>query len=178
MTAQHQFYAKLGLLGFVTFFVIFFSQPRGQYAAPALGETVPNFTLRDETGKVIALGEYRSQIVVLNFWATWCPPCIEEMPSLNRLSERYKGKGLEVIGLSVDEDADAYSEFLASNDIKFLTLRDAARNTSANYGTFRFPETYIISREGRLLRKVIGEADWDSPQMIEYFDELLADPGS
>ena len=68
MTAQHQFYAKLGLLGFVTFFVIFFSQPRGQYAAPALGETVPNFTLRDDDGKVVALGEFRSQIVPRTGW--------------------------------------------------------------------------------------------------------------
>jgi len=178
MTAQQDLAAKLGLLGFVTFFVIFFSHPRGQYAAPALGEAVPNFTLRDDTGKVVALGEFRGQIVVLNFWATWCPPCLEEMPSLNRLAERYQGKGLQIIGLSVDEDADAYAEFLAKNQISFLTLRDAAHNTSDRYGTFRFPETYIISREGRLLRKVIGPLDWTSQQEITYFDGLLAGEGS
>jgi cytochrome c biogenesis protein CcmG, thiol:disulfide interchange protein DsbE len=178
MTSQQAFAAKLVLLGFVAFFIIFFSQPRGQYAAPALGETVPNFTLRNDDGKVVALGDYRGQVVVLNFWATWCPPCIEEMPSLNRLAEHYEGKGLVVIGLSVDEDADAYSEFLASNQIKFLTLRDAARNTSDRYGTRRFPETYIINREGRRARKVIGSLDWTGPQMISYLDELLAKEGS
>jgi peroxiredoxin len=173
MTARQEFVAKLSLLGFVTFFVIFFSTPRGQYAAPALGDLVPNFTLRDETGKVVALSEFRGQIVVLNFWATWCPPCIEEMPSLNKFAERYQGKGIQVIGLSVDENADAYADFLASNQIKFLTLRDPAHNTSDTYGTFRFPETYIISREGRLLRKVIGAIDWASPKEFQYFDDLL-----
>src|SRR3970040_622051 len=101
-------------MGFVAFFVIFFSNPPGKYAAPALGEMVPNFTLRDETGKVVALSEFRGQIVVLNFWATWCPPCIEEMPSLNRFAEKYQGKGIQVIGLSVDENAEAYEELLAS----------------------------------------------------------------
>jgi peroxiredoxin len=183
MTARQEFVAKISLLGFVTFFVIFFSQPRGDYGAPALGEMVPNFTLRDETGKVVALSEFRGQIVVLNllnFWATWCPPCIEEMPSLNRLAEKYQGKGLQVIGLSVDENSDAYTDFLATNRISFLTLRDAARNTSDRYGTIRFPETYIINREGRLARKVIGAVDWTGPEMIKYFDELLAgqDQGS
>jgi len=178
MTAGQLFAAKLALIGVVAFFVIFFSQPRGQYGAPALGETVPNFTLRDDDGKVVALADFRGQIIVLNFWATWCPPCIEEMPSLNRLAEHYKGKDLKIIGLSVDEDAEAYSEFLANNQINFLTLRDAARNTSDRYGTYRFPETYIINREGRLAQKIIGPRDWTSPQMIAYFDELLAKPSS
>ena len=175
MTARQEFAAKLSLLGFVTFFVIFFSQPRGQYAAPALGERVPNFTLRDETGKVVALSEFRGQIVVLNFWATWCPPCIDEMPSLNEFAEKYQGNGIQVIGLSVDENVAAYEEFLASNQISFLTLRDPAHNTSDIYGTFRFPETYIIDREGRLARKVIGAIDWASPREFKYFDELLAE---
>lgn len=177
MTDRQQFVAKLTLLGCVTFFVIFFSQPRGQYSAPALGESVPNFTLRDETGKVVALSQFRGQIVVLNFWATWCPPCIDEMPSLNEFAERYQGKGIQVVGVSVDENAEAYQEFLASNQIKFVTLRDPAHNTSDLYGTFRFPESYIIGREGRLVRKVIGAIDWASPKEFQYFDDLLAQPG-
>jgi peroxiredoxin len=177
MTAQQEFAAKLGLLGFVTFFVIFFSQPRGQFSAPALGEAVPNFTLRQEDGKVVALGDFRGKIVLVNFWATWCPPCIEEMPSLNRLAERYADKGLQIVGLSVDEDADAYQEFLARNQISFLTVRDASRGTSDRYGTFKLPESYVVSREGRLLRKVIGAADWTSQEMLTYFDGLLSGEG-
>ena len=180
MTARQEYVAKLSLLGFVTFFVVFFSNPPGKYAAPALGEAVPNFTLRNETGKVVALSEFRGQIVVLNFWATWCPPCLEEMPSLNRFAEKYQGKGIQVIGVSVDENAEAYDEFLAKNQISFLTLRDPAHNTSDLYGTRLFPESYIISREGRLLRKVIGPIEWTSQQEVKYFDDLLAqaDTGS
>jgi peroxiredoxin len=173
MTDRQQYTAKLSLLGFVVFFVIFFSNDYGKYTAPALGESVPNFTLRDENGKVFALGEYRGQIVVLNFWATWCPPCLEEMPSLNRFADKYQGK-IQVIGVSVDENGDAYNDFLARNEIRFLTLRDPAHNTSDLYGTRLFPESYVISPEGRLLRKIIGPVDWTSQQEIKYFDDLLA----
>ena len=178
MTARQEFAAKVGLLGFVTFFVIFFSRPHGQFRSPALGETVPNFTLRNDDGQVVALAEFRGKIAIVNFWATWCAPCIEEMPSLNRLAERYADKGLLILGVSLDEDPDAYRDFLAKNHISFLTLRDPSHNTSERYGTFKLPESYIISRDGRLLNKVIGAADWTSQQMLSYFDTLLAGSGS
>ncbi|MBI4460858.1 MAG: TlpA family protein disulfide reductase [Acidobacteria bacterium] len=176
MTDRQEMTAKLTLLGFVTLFVLFFSKPPGEMRIPALGEAVPNFTLRDSEGQVVALADFKGQIVVLNFWATWCAPCIEEMPSLNRLSERYAGKGLEIIAVSVDEDPDAYREFLATNHISFRTLRDPSRRTSQLYGTYKLPESYVISREGRLLNKIIGAADWTSPDMISYFEGLLAKP--
>lgn len=178
MTARQEFAVKIGLLGFVTFFVIFFTRPHGQFRSPALGEVVPNFTLRNENGQVVALADFRGKVVVLNFWATWCPPCIEEMPSLNRFAEKYADKGVQILGVSVDEDSDAYQEFLAKNRISFLTLRDPSRNSSERYGTFKLPESYVISREGRLLRKVIGAADWMGQEMLTYVDSLLAGTGS
>ena len=178
MTDRGEFAAKIGLLGFVTLFVIFFSRPHGQFSAPRLGETVPNFTLRKEDGQVVALADFRGKVVVLNFWATWCGPCIEEMPSLNRLTQKYADKGLFVLAVSLDEDPEAYEQFLSKNKIAFLTLRDPARNTSERYGTFKLPESYVISREGRLLNKIIGAADWMSQEMTSYFDSLLAGPGS
>ena len=178
MTGRQEVAAKMGLLGFVTLFVVFFSQPHGQIRSPALGEAVPNFTLRQPDGQVVALSDYRGKIVLLNFWATWCAPCIEEMPSLNRLAERYAGKGLEIVAVSVDEDPAAYQDFLSKNQISFLTLRDPSRNTSERYGTFKLPESYLISRDGRLLQKIIGAADWTSSEMISYVESLLAAPGS
>lgn len=174
MTARQETAAKLGLLGFVTLFVVFFSQPHGQFRALALGDTVPNFTLRDDDGKVVALADFRGKIVVLNFWATWCPPCIEEMPSLKHFAERYAERGVEVIGVSLDEDPDAYRAFLADHQINFLTLRNPSRAVSDQYGTFKLPETYIIGREGQLLNKIIGPTDWASQQMLSYFDALIA----
>ncbi|MGH9785225.1 MAG: TlpA family protein disulfide reductase [Terriglobia bacterium] len=181
MTVQQEFAGKLTLVGLVTLFVLaclYVLRNSGQFSAPALGETVPNFTLRSEDGQVVALGDFRGKIVLLNFWATWCPPCIEEMPSLNRLAEQNADKGLQIIGVSVDENADAYQEFLSRNKISFLTVRDASRGTSDRYGTFKLPESYVVSREGRLLRKVIGAADWTSQEMLTYFEGLLTGKGS
>jgi cytochrome c biogenesis protein CcmG/thiol:disulfide interchange protein DsbE len=174
MTARGETIAKLALVGFVTVFVLFFATPRGQFKALALGDVAPNFTIRQESGNVVALADYRGKIVVLNFWATWCPPCIEELPSLNRLSDRYKGKDLVVLGVSLDEDADAYKEFLAKNQIKFLTLRNPARAVSEQYGTYKLPETYIVSRQGRLLKKYIGPRDWSSGEIYSEMDAYLA----
>ena len=176
MTARQETTAKLTLLGFVTLFVLFFSKPPGQLRIPSLGEQVPSFTLRKDDGQVLALADYRGKIVVLNFWATWCGPCIEEMPSLNRFTEKYAGKGVDVVAVSLDEDPDAYREFLAKNQISFLTLRDPSRRTSLLYGTYKLPESYIISREGRLLNKIIGAADWTSREMTSNVDGILAGP--
>jgi peroxiredoxin len=79
-----------------------------------------------------------------------------------------------VLGISLDEDADAYSKFLVDYQIKFLTLRNPSHSVSELYGTFKLPETYIISRDGHLLNKVIGAADWSSQEMFSYIDTLLA----
>ena len=174
MTARQEKAAKVGLLGFVTLFVVFFSQPHGQFRALALGDAVPNFTLRNDDGGVVALADFRGKMVVLNFWATWCLPCIEEMPSLKRFAEKYADQGVQVIGVSLDEDPDAYREFLAEHEINFLTLQNPSRTVSELYGTFKLPETYIIGRDGQLLNKIIGPTDWASQQMLSYFDSLIA----
>ncbi len=174
MTARQEVASKITLLVAVAVFVVFFTQPRGQNRAPALGDRAPNFMLRSDTGQVVALGDYRGRVVVLNFWATWCPPCIEEMPSLNRLQERYADQGLQVLAVSVDEDAESYEKFLSQNKITFLTLRDPGRRVSLDYGTIKLPETYIVGRDGRLLNKIIGPADWMGQEMLTYFDALLA----
>ncbi len=176
MTARGETIAKLVLVGFVTFFVLFFSTPRGQFKTLALGDIAPNFTLRNEEGKVVALADFRGKIVVLNYWATWCPPCIEEMPSLNRLADRFRDKDLVVLGVSLDEDADAYKDFLAKNQISFLTLRNPARAVSEQYGTYKLPETFVISRQGRLLKKYIGPKEWDGAEIAAEFNAFLAAP--
>ena len=172
MTARNEIAAKIVLLGFVGFFVVFFSRPHGR--PPALGEVCPNFNLPTDDGQTVTLTDFRGKIVILNFWATWCPPCVDEVPSLNRLALRYADKGLAVLGVSVDEDPDAYRSFLAKHQIVFQTVRNSSRAVSERYGTFKLPESYIISRDGRLLNKVIGGTDWTDKEMISYFDGLLS----
>lgn len=173
MTARGEVAAKLTLLGFVALFVLFFSRPHGT-KAPKLGEEVPNFTLQRDDGKPLNLTDFRGKILVLNFWASWCGPCVDELPSLNSLSDQFADKGVQVLGVSVDEDPEAYKEFLTKYKVAFLTVRNANRTVSESFGTYKLPETYIISQDGRLRHKVIGPTNWTSTQMLNYIQGLVA----
>src|SRR5258706_11212167 len=117
--------------------------------------------------------DLRGKVVVLNFWASWCPPCLEETQSLNRLQQDIAGKGGVVLGVSVDEDQAAYEKFLLDNHVVFPTYRDASKKSASDYGTSMFPETYLIDREGRLARKIVGPQDWQSPEIMGSIDVLL-----
>ena len=157
---------RLALLGFA---LAFAACNRG--SQPALvNSAAPDFTVQD-SDRTIALRDFRGKIVVLNFWATWCPPCIEEMPSLSALQARLRDR-VNVVAVSVDEDADAYHRFLRENNIQLLTVRDPQRNSNRLYGTDKYPETYIIDRAGILRRKFIGPVEWTSPEIIEYLGKL------
>ena len=119
------------------------------------------------------LSDLKGKVVVLNFWATWCPPCVAETPSLNRLEKYIDSRGGMVLGVSVDEDGAAYEKFLKDQSVLFPTYRDATKKSASDYGTSIFPETYIIDRHGKIARKFIGEQQWDSTEMLAYFDALL-----
>ena len=126
-------------------------------------------------GKSEHLADLRGKVVVLNFWATWCPPCVEETPSLNRLERYIDSRGGMVLGVSVDEDGAAYEQFLKDHSVVFSTYRDATKKSAADYGTTIYPETYIIDRHGKIARKFIGEQQWDSADMLRYFDAVLGE---
>ena len=138
---------------------------------PRIGTAAPDFTVQDADRKV-ALNQFRGQIVVLNFWATWCAPCVEEMPSLVRLQQRLKERGITVVAVSVDRDAGSYQRFLTEHNISLLTVRDEKQRSNNLYGTFKFPETYIIDRNGVMRRKFIGAVDWSQPEITEFLSKL------
>jgi cytochrome c biogenesis protein CcmG/thiol:disulfide interchange protein DsbE len=119
------------------------------------------------------LSDLKGKVVVLNFWATWCPPCVAETPSLNRLEKYIDSRGGMVLGVSVDEDGAAYEKFLKDQSVVFPTYRDATKKSAADYGTSIYPETYVIDRHGKIARKFIGEQQWDSAEMLRYFDAIL-----
>jgi cytochrome c biogenesis protein CcmG, thiol:disulfide interchange protein DsbE len=119
------------------------------------------------------LSDLRGKVVVLNFWATWCPPCLEETPSLNRLQQQIAAKGGVVLGISVDEDPAAYDKFIQDNHVIFPTYRDLTKRDAADYGTSMFPETYLIDRRGRIARKIVGPQDWQSPEVLRSINILL-----
>jgi len=136
-----------------------------------IGSNAPDFTVQDSDHKV-TLSQYRGQVVVLNFWATWCPPCIEETPALVKMTAHEKDKGVVVLAVSIDADDAAYHKFLKDYSVNMVTVRDEARKASNLYGTFGWPESYIIDRQGVIRRKFIGAVDWNSPEIIDYLNKL------
>jgi cytochrome c biogenesis protein CcmG, thiol:disulfide interchange protein DsbE len=165
--------APWGVVGFAALVVVFFARPMYRQGEPSIaGKTAENFSL-EIAGKPGHLSDYRGKVVVLNFWASWCPPCVEETPALNRLQKYIESRNGVVLGVSVDEDAAAYQKFLKDQNVDFPTYRDPSRKTPLDYGTSMYPETYIIDRQGKIARKVIGPQQWDSPEMLAYFDAIL-----
>jgi cytochrome c biogenesis protein CcmG/thiol:disulfide interchange protein DsbE len=138
---------------------------------PRIGSNALDFTIQDGQSKV-TLSQFRGQVVVLNFWATWCPPCIEEMPSLVEMQRRLKAKGVTVLAVSVDVDESAYRQFVKDHNVNLLTVRDPDQKSSALYGTFKFPETYIVDRNGVIRRKFIGAVDWTAPEVTDFLSKL------
>lgn len=139
------------------------------------GRKPPDFTFT-MNGVETRLSDLRGKVVVVNFWATWCPPCVHEMPSLNRLHAALEADGGMVLGVSVDEDAAAYQRFLVEHAIHFPNHREPTRQLAADFGTAMFPETYIIGPDGRLARKIIGPQEWDTPEMLAYLRGLMEAP--
>lgn len=129
----------------------------------------PDFTVSD-TSRTVHLADYRGKVVLLNFWATWCAPCIEELPSLNALQQRLPQ--VEILAVSTDQDPQAYRDFLTEHKIGLLTVNDPSHHSSDLYGTTEWPETYVIDQHGIIRRKFIGAQDWTNPEIVEYLRRL------
>jgi len=139
----------------------------------AVGDTAPDFSITTENGRSITNTSFGGKILVLNFWATWCPPCVEEMPSLEQFHRTLASSGVVVLGISVDKDQQAYRNFLKRSNVSFMTGRDPEAKINAQFGTFKYPETYIINSQGDVVQKIIGKADWTDPDMLGYVKSLL-----
>jgi cytochrome c biogenesis protein CcmG, thiol:disulfide interchange protein DsbE len=144
------------------------------YSGPkpaSIGKDAPNFTVKD-SDRSVTLSDLRGKVVLLNFWATWCPPCIQEMPSLVQLQQRWKDKGVVVLAVSIDVDEAGYHKFIRDHNVDLLTVRDDQQKSPRLYGTFGWPETYVIDREGKIRRKFIGAVNWSSPDIDQYLSSL------
>src|SRR3977135_2833839 len=136
------------LAGLLLFWVPSYRQGEGSIA----GKTAQDFPL-DIAGKPGHLTDLKGKVVVLNFWATWCPPCVEETPALNHLQKYIDSRNGVGLGISIDEGGAAYDKFLKDQSVVFPTYRDATKKSAADYGTSMYPETYIIDRRGKIARK-------------------------
>jgi thiol-disulfide isomerase/thioredoxin len=144
---------------------------------------VPKVSFVDLEGGAFTLDEFKGKVVLLNFWASWCPPCAVEFPSLLRLIRRYDGD-VALVAVSNDEDKEAIGKFLKdfegefAAELKSPSLRvawDRDRGLSGNtFNTVQFPETIIVSPDGRMARKVVGDIRWDSDEIRSFMDALLA----
>jgi thiol-disulfide isomerase/thioredoxin len=129
----------------------------------------PQFVVSDAT-RTVDLSKLRGHVVVLNLWATWCAPCIDELPSLLEMQRMLPQ--VTVVAVSMDEDATVYQNFLKRNQIDFLTVRDPEQRVNHLYGTVQIPETYVIDRDGVLRRKFVSSQNWTSPEILEYLRKL------
>ena len=147
----------------------------------SIGSRAPDFAAvtLDEAARTKTIADYRGQVVLLNVWATWCGPCREEMPSIEALHQRYGPRGLKVVAVSIDDAGaeDAIRDFAREFGLTFELLHDASGDIQRIYQTTGVPETFVIGRDGVILRKQIGMTDWSSPASRAVIAGLLGVPG-
>jgi peroxiredoxin len=138
------------------------------------GSAAPPFRLPSLAGGETDLAALRGRIVVVNFWATWCPPCVSEMPSLDRLHRVLGPEGLAVLAVSTDADLADLKRFVADHSLTLPVLWDPDGRVAADeYHTTGYPETFVIDGSGVLLQHTVGPTEWDSPPALAYFRGLL-----
>lgn len=138
------------------------------------GNYAPDFTLKDLSGKEVQLSTLKGKVVLLNFWATWCPPCREEIPSMMRLNQVMQGKPFQMLAVSIDEGGkEAVEAFYRKQNASLPTLLDGDSKVARRYGTTGVPETFVIDKKGLILKKVIGPLDWDSRQVVAALEEIM-----
>ncbi len=144
----------------------------------SVGDRAPDFVVQTLAGGVKKLSNYKGRPLLVNLWATWCPPCIEEMPVLNRLQESYAGGGLIVLGIAGDEDITQVGEFLKKHPVKFEVLLDPQGAVGTEYGITGYPETFLIDREGKIAAKYVGplpaHGGGPAADLMKALDELIA----
>ncbi len=132
----------------------------------------PEFDLKDQQGRPQRLADYRGKPVILNFWATWCPPCREEMPSMQRAHEAVAGEGIALLAINVGDDAEAIDQFLAETPVDFPLPMDLDSGVAQRYPMKGLPTTYVIDPAGRLVYSAIGEREWDDPGLLDQVRAL------
>ena len=139
--------------------------------------TPPDFSLMDLSGKRAELAEFRGQYVLLNFWATWCPPCVKEMPSMDVLYQRYRDRGFAVVAISSDkEGAQLVRSFTEKLGVSFRILLDPDGRISEAYGAKNLPVSFLLDRQGNVIAAAQGAREWDSPEALSALEEIIAPP--
>ncbi len=136
----------------------------------------PPLETTDVSGGPRSMAEFEGRVVVVNFWATWCPPCVKELPSMQALAERFVGRDFSLLAVNVGEDAQTVSAFLDEFDtrIDFPVLLDEELETVKRWPVFGLPTSFVIDREGNVVYKALGERDWGDEGIVEVIEAMLA----
>ncbi len=146
---------------------------RNDAPVPREGAVSPDFTLESFSGGNVSLSELRGKVVLLNFWASWCPPCREEIPSLYTLNSVMSGKNFRLLAVAIDEGGrDAVAQFFGRMGVSLPTLFDPGGHVGKRYGITGVPESFVIDKHGIIRKKVVGPLDWNDPGIIGYINKL------
>jgi len=151
------------------------SRPPSEWVkSVVVGDLAPDFQLEDTKGNKVTLSDLRGKVVLVNFWATWCPPCLEEMPSMERLNEVIAGDDFVMLAVNAEENGrSVVPAFLEKTPYTFPILYDDKGVVQKRYGVFKFPESFIIQKDGTVVEKIIGPLDWSSLKTITHFKGLI-----
>jgi len=153
-----------------------FAGPSAAAAPVEPGSEAPDFTLRDLSGKDVALSDFRGKVVLLNFWGTFCPPCRAEMPALENVYRELKDRGFVVLAVSIDRSEKDARSFIAAEHSTFPVLLDSEKKVYyGKYATFALPLSYLIDTKGRVVEKYFGRQAWDSAEMKETIIKLIGE---
>jgi peroxiredoxin len=141
---------------------------------PADGSAAPPLALQDLQGTAHILSDYRGSVVLINFWATWCEPCRHEMPSIQRLREKFTGKPFVVLAVNLDEPEARVRQFLKQTGLQLPVLLDRDKKVAREWGVRLLPVTYIIGRDGRVRYRLVGDLDWSSETVVGVIAQLIA----
>ncbi|KAF0218609.1 MAG: alkyl hydroperoxide reductase/Thiol specific antioxidant/Mal [Geobacteraceae bacterium] len=145
-----------------------------EQAPPKEGGIAPDFKLKNIAGEEVRLADLRGKVVFLNFWATWCPPCREEIPSMVRLNTAMAGKPFQMLAVSIDEGGkEAVESYFKQAGVTLPALLDPQQATGKRYGITGVPETFIVDKKGVILKKIIGPMDWSDPAVVKYLDDAI-----
>jgi len=178
---------KKSFLVLCSIFFVFISQQADAQAADELANLfgrariqflnqqveAQDFSLQILGGESADLSSYKGKVVLLNFWATWCPPCRQEMPSMETLYQRYKNNGLEMLAVNLRENSNVVRQFIQRNSYTFPVMLDTNGRVGAMYGIEAIPTTFILDKEGNIIGRLVGSIYWDTPQVFALFDALL-----
>jgi peroxiredoxin len=160
----------------LVFAALLLSEPEADPIRP--GQPAPGFELPLLDGGSVSLVSLRGRVVLLNFWATWCAPCEAEMPAMQRLHAALAGKDFALVAVSLDTGRDEVEKFRQRLGLTFPIALDPAKDVSTAYQTYRYPESYLIDRDGKILSRYVGPRDWDSAVYLDRIRRVIAGGGA